>query len=326
VLKALTLDTRIQPKRYAALCIFGRKATKRGDAVIDALPFAVDEVKRRGETRGTLAPRVFGISAAFLKAPVDASRTHDEVITALRERIDSHAGALHGLREEVRVVLAVFDNNVACRWRLRLKSETIDWLARMDASLMVDTQCVAPPGTDTGALCAFCGISRPLTDDDAFIRLLRWTSPNLGMTDACLVARSLDARATKVIAKNNRWFLFQPRDGLTVLVKALRQIDEYRGGGVAVSNLLRELRANRPVRRALLKGPPRSIDIHVEHWANAGSARAFLTRSDVLRMAGFRAALSYELVPDLKPQFSEHGECVHCDYVQPWNPPTNSDR
>lgn len=41
-------------------------------------------------------------------------------------------------------------------------------------------------------------------------------------------------------------------------------------------------------------------------------------------MADIRAAFSYHLVPDLKPQFSEHGECVHCDYVQPWKTRTNS--
>ena len=314
------MDAHNQPERHAVLCILARKATKQGDAVIDALPFAVDEVKRRGEARGPHTPRVFGISAAFLTVPVDASRTHDDAITALRERMNSHARALHGLREDIRVVLAVVDHSVVCRWQLRLSPETIDWLSRIDASIMFDAKCAAPAGTENGVSCAFCGISRPLADDD-FIHLLRWTSPHLGMADASFTAHSLDARATEAIAKNNRWFLFQPREGLTVIAEVLQQIDEYRGGAIAVSNLLRELRATWPVRRALIAGNPSSIDIHVEHWSSSGRAHAFLTRRDVRRMAGFRPTLSYQLVPDLKPQFSERGECLHCDYVQPWNPP-----
>ena len=317
--KAPPLDTELKPKRYAALCFLARKATKCGDAVIDALPFAVDEVRRGGEARGPRSSRVFDRTAAFLNAPVDATRTHDDSIIALRDRVASHSIALRRLRKDVRIVLAAVDNQVARGWRLRFSAETIDWLSRINGSLMVDTECIAPAGTETGALCAFCGLVRPLTDDEAFIGLLRWTGPNLGSADARLVARSLDAQAAKAIAKNNWWFLFQPRDGLTVLVKEWQPVDEYRGAAAAVSGLLREVGANRPVRQALLRGRPSSIDIYVEDWTSSGTARVFLTRRDVRRMAGIRAAFSYELVPDLKPQFSEHGECLHCNYVQPWN-------
>ncbi len=175
--------------------------------------------------------------------------------------------------------------------------------------------CAAPAGTENGSLCAFCGIVRPPADDDAFVQLLTWTEANLGIADAQLVAHSLDAKAAKAIAENNEWYFFQPRDDLTVLVQAARQSDEYRGGAVAASILLKDICANRPVRRALRTGHPRVISLQVQHWTSSARAHALLTHGDVRRMARIGAALSYELVPDLKPQVSDQGECVHCNYV-----------
>jgi len=318
------LDTDVESMPYAAFWITARKPTKRGDAAIDTLPFAVDEVKRRSDALQPRSPLIFDRTRASVKALAVAPDTLGDAIISLRKRMDPYTNALRALRTGVRVLLVIADRNVVGPWQTRLCPDTISWLSRIDASLMFAVDCAAPAGTETGALCAFCGIARPLADDEAFDDLLSWTGSHLGIADARLVARSLDPWAAEAIAKNNWWFLFQPREGLTLLVKETQQIDKYRGGAVAVSLLMDELRANRSVRRALRAGNPSAIDIRVRHWTNSFRSGALLRRQDVRRMADLGAAFSYDLVPDLKPQFAEDGHCVHCDYVQPWNMSANS--
>jgi hypothetical protein len=313
------LDTDTGPKRFAALFVSARKPTKRGDAVISTLPFAVDKINRRGEPRGPAQlQRMFEGTSAFVKAPVDATHGHEEAIDALRATVAPHTSALGRLREDVRIGVVVFDDDFVRRRRIRLSPETLDWLAKINAYVVFHLTCSAPSGTEAGSVCGFCGILRPLTDEEAFIGTLRVTTPYLGTADARLIVRSPDERVGKTIAENNRWWLFQPRDDLTVLVKSARQTDGYRGGAVAASTLLREVRANRRVRRALLTGSTGSVDLDITHRTNSAVARAFFRRHDVRRMADIRASLFYELVPELTPQFSKDGDCVRCTYVQPW--------
>ncbi len=59
---------------------------------------------------------------------------------------------------------------------------------------------------------------------------LRVVTLYLGTANARLIVRSPDDRVGKTIAENNRWWLFQPLDGLTVLVEPARQTGKYRGG------------------------------------------------------------------------------------------------
>jgi len=306
------------PESYAYLCIAARRSDARGDRIIDELLVTPDKVKRRGENWDD--GRVRKTTRAMLSTPNVAPDELGNAVADLVERLRPHTAAFRALQDDARIWLAIVAEGLVGPWQIRLCPHAVAWLAEIGARLWIDTFGEAPAGTEDGPVCGFCGLVRPATDSEPLVDLLNGWGPYDGVADARIVICSLDYDEACAITQH--WeYLYAPLDDLGVIVLAGRPhaTGVRRDGAVAVPILLRRLRANRPVRRALRRGNPSAVEIRVRHWTNTRRAGAWLLRRDLRRMAKLGAMFFYQIVPDRKPSFNDLGKCNHCDYVQPWS-------
>jgi hypothetical protein len=302
---------------YAYLRIRAREPNARGDAVVDGLPFVPDLILPRGH--------VFDEETISTKI---VTRGTDEVgldelegaIAELVEQLRPHTAELRSLRDRLRMRLTVVAYPDAA-WQLRLKPEAIAWLTEIDAALWVDVILGVPEGTASGPICGFCKLERPDTDSEEIVDLLGGWGPHHGVADARLVMSIAYEPAVRIF---DSWgYLAVALDdlGVSVLAGKPRATTPRRDGATAVPILLRRLRKNRTVWRALRSGNPNAIEVRARHWANIRHAGAWLRRRDLRQMARLGATFFYEFIPDPRPSFQEDGSCNHCAYVQPWSVP-----
>lgn len=307
-----------EPSAYAYICVRAREVNAHGDAVLASLPVTPDEVYRRGDARGSNGR--WKRTRMSFRTPNVCVDELETAISQLVDRLHPHVAAFRAIRDDADIWLAVVVDPIADRYQLRLTPHTVAWLQAIHAAVWFDVFCAAPSGTETGPLCGYCRLKRPAPDDEHVVELLNGWGPYHGVADARLVVGGVYEDAARPVTESWK-FLYAPLDDLGAFVLAGRPwaTNLKRDGAVGVGVLLKRLRANRNVWRAIRSRGGGFAEVRVQHWANARRVGAWLRRRDLRRMAKLDAGFFYQVMADPKPSFREDGRCNHCAYVQAWS-------